>query len=156
MIFKILLAGDGGQGVQTIAELICRTAFEKNLEVTSIPNYGLEQRGGASLAFIQISDKKIGYPKFSHADLLVIFSNQGRERSVQYWGKNTKIIDIKDFKAEIENRKINLQNLNIFFLGVIAKILEKKKIFTVADLFLQAEEKFSKKINWVEIKNILN
>jgi len=155
MILKVLLAGDGGQGVQTMADLICRTAFAKNLEVTHIPNYGLEQRGGASLSFIQISDDKIGYPKFSQADLLVILSNQGRERSLQYQIDSTKIIDVKELKNEIEDKKINLQNLNIFFLVLIVKIFEEKNIFTAADLYVQAEEKLSKKSNWSEIREII-
>lgn len=155
MILKILIAGDGGQGVQTIADIICRVAFVKGLEVTHIPNYGLEQRGGASLSFIQISDKKIGYPKFSQADLVTILSNQGRDRSVQYRRDDTQVIDVKDFKEELENKKINLQNLNIFLLGLMAKIFEEKNIFTAADLYQQVEDKFSKKPNWEEIKEII-
>lgn len=155
MILKILIAGDGGQGVQTIADIICRTAFVKGLEVTHIPNYGLEQRGGASLSFIQISVEKIGYPKFSQADLVVVLSNQGRDRSIQYRRNDTQVIDVKDFKDELENKKINLQNLNIFLLGLMAKIFEEKSVFTTAELYQQVEEKFSKKSNWEEIKEII-
>lgn len=155
MIFKILIAGDGGQGVQTIADIICRTAFVKGLEVTHIPNYGLEQRGGASLSFIQISDVKIGYPKFSQADLVVVLSNQGRDRSGQYRKDDTQTIDVKDFKDELENKKINLQNLNIFLLCLMAKTFEEKNIFTATELYQQVEEKFSNKSNWEDIKAII-
>lgn len=156
MIYKVLLAGDGGQGVQTIADLICRAAFKKGLEVTEIPNYGLEQRGGASLSFVQISDQKIGYPKFTCADLLLIISNQGRERSLAQKGANTQIIDIKDFKDELEAKKISLQNINIFFLKVMVSFFEENGIFTKVDLEQVFEEKFGKKENWLEIKDVFN
>jgi len=152
-MLKILIAGDGGQGVQTIADLICRTAFKKDKQVSHIPNYGLEQRGGVSLAFIQISDEKIGYPKFTNADILVIMSDQARERAKQYLGSDI-VLDVKDFKDEIVSKKINPQNLNIFFLILLAKILEKKDIISANDIYLLLEEKLGKKSNWEEIKNI--
>ena len=154
MIFKILLAGDGGQGVQTVADLICRTAFKKNYQVSHIPNYGLEQRGGVSLAFIQISDEKIGYPKFSVPNILVVMSDQARERVKQY--SSEILLDIKDLKEEVEKQKIKPQNLNIFFLKLLADILQEKNIISTDELYISLEEKLSKKENWEEIKIILN
>lgn len=154
MILKILLAGDGGQGVQTVADLICRVVFEKGFEVTQIPNYGLEQRGGVSLSYIQISDKKIGYPKFSQADILVIMSDQGRDRTKTVLSPNTMVLDVSNFKQEIDKQGIKLQNLNIFFLKLLANILQEKNIFSKVDLDRVLEEKFCKKANWEEIKNI--
>lgn len=156
MIYRILLAGDGGQGIQTMSDLICRTAFQKGLHVTNIPNYGLEQRGGASLSFIQISDSRISYPKFSKADLLAVLSIQGRDRSTQYRHDKTEIIDFRDTKADFESKKINLQNLNIYFLNILAIIFEKNKLFDKSELLKLVEEKFQKKASWEEIRNIFN
>ena len=45
MILKILLAGDGGQGIQSISDLLAQASFANGLNITQIPNYGLEQRG---------------------------------------------------------------------------------------------------------------
>ena len=75
MNIKILLSGDGGQGIQLISNMICAAAFQNDLHVTSIPNYGLEQRGCVSLNFIQVSDKKIVYPKFTKPYILLIMSS---------------------------------------------------------------------------------
>jgi len=84
MHLKFLLAGDGGQGIQTIADIICKAVFEAGHYVSFIPNFGLEQRGGVSLAFIQMSDQEIGYPKFTKPDILLIMSEQARERTTGY------------------------------------------------------------------------
>ena len=58
---KIVLAGEGGQGVQSIAKILVEAGYEANKEILYIPNFGVEQRGGVSVAFCQIGDEKIGY-----------------------------------------------------------------------------------------------
>lgn len=155
MITKLLLAGDGGQGVQTIADIICHAAFAKGLQVSHIPNYGLEQRGGVSLSYIKIDDKKIGYPKFLQPDILVVISTQARERVKKYLDKNVKVLDVIDFQKELIDKKISPKNLNIFFLVELSKVLEAEGILSTSEIFTVAEKKLSKKANWEEIKNFL-
>lgn len=87
---KLLIAGEGGQGVQTIAQLLAETAALEGEYVTYIPNFGVEQRGGVSLAFVQISqNRQIEYPKFSKADILVVLCDRAIPRTKQYLGLNT-------------------------------------------------------------------
>ncbi len=155
MITKILLAGDGGQGVQTIADIICRAAFIKGLQVSHIPNYGLEQRGGVSLSYIKIDNNKIGYPKFLQPDILVVISDQARERVKKYLSNDVKVLDVVDFQNELVEKKISLKNINIYFLVILSKVLEGKGILSVSEIFSVAQEKLSKKSNWDEIKDLL-
>jgi len=152
MLIKILLAGEGGQGIQTIADVISKTSFEKGLNVSSIPNYGLEQRGGVSLSYIQISDEEIIYPRFSHPDILLILSDQARERTKQYQVSGAKIIDVEDYKNSLEKEGIKLQGYNIFFLGVITKLLEDKNIIKSEDVYKFLEKKLSIKSGWEDNK----
>jgi len=152
MNIKLLLSGDGGQGIQTIANLITQAAFENDFYVSDIPNYGLEQRGGISLAFIQISDKEIGYPKFSNPDILLAMSEQAEERIGQYKNENIKILNIEDYKNKLEDNDINKQSYNIFCLGLLGKILEKKKIFEIDLLRSMLRNKLHSKRGWEENK----
>ena len=89
---KILLAGDGGQGIQLLSDVICRAAIEHGLYAASIPNYGLEQRGGVSVSFIQIQNTPIVYPKFKTGDLVVILSERSVLRTWRYVGEDTTVI----------------------------------------------------------------
>lgn len=89
---RILIAGEGGQGVQAIAAILTRTAFEEKKKVTFLPNFGIEQRGGVSLAFIQISDGEISFPKFQKADILVILAERAIKRVEEYVSEDTVII----------------------------------------------------------------
>ncbi len=150
MKYNILLAGDGGQGIQTIAEVICKTIFEKGLHVSLVPNYGLEQRGGASLAYIIASDREISYPKFSLPDFLLIMSDLGRERTGGRERAGVKIIDVKDFNSILSEKRIQPGSYNIFFLGVLAGAIEEKKICSRDEVRKVLEEKLNKKHGWIE------
>jgi len=154
MLFKILLSGDGGQGIQLLSDIICRASFNNGWHVSHIPNYGLEQRGGVSLAFIQISDKEIAYPKFSKPDVLLVMSEQARERTANYRHEDIGywILDICDYAKKLEEQKISYQSQNIFFLGLIARMLEEKNIIKSEEVLKLLEEKLGKKVNWEENK----
>lgn len=89
---RLLLAGEGGQGVQVVAEIISKAAFSEGREVSYIPNFGVEQRGGVSLAFVIIGRSPIAYPKFREADWLVIFSERATPRVALHRGKRTRVI----------------------------------------------------------------
>lgn len=89
---KVLFAGEGGQGVQVIAEILAKAAFKEGKSSLYIPNFGVEQRGGTSLAFVVINQKPIAYPKFQQADFLAILSDRSIKRVEPYLGPKTKVI----------------------------------------------------------------
>ena len=152
MILKILLSGDGGQGIQLMSDLICRAAIQGGFFVSHIPNYGLEQRGGVSLAFIQISDSEIAYPKFSKPDIAVILSPQAEERVAQYSGLTECKIQITEYSDLLRSNNISGQSYNIFCLGILTKILEEKNILQKEKVFELLKDKLEKKPNWEENK----
>lgn len=145
MLLKILIAGDGGQGVQTLAEILAQAAFKAGRQVCLIPNYGLEQRGGMSLSYLQISDKEIVYPRFSKPDILAIMSEEARKRVEKNIWKDIKILDIKDIRYYLEQEKIPIQNHNMFFLGMLTKILAEKKIITAEKVKAEILAKLGRK-----------
>ncbi len=165
MMYKIILSGDGGQGIQTLSYLICNTAFKNNLEVSHIPNYGLEQKGGVSMAYIKISYEKnkysqrgmpCGYPKFSKPDLLLIMSDQARERTSEYNQEGVEIVDIKDYIDFFKENNVEPYSRNVFFLSLISEMLEKKEIIKKQEIFEALEQKLSKKRWWEENKRVFS
>lgn len=86
---KIALAGEGGQGVQIIAQILGEAAYEEGKEALYIPNFGVEQRGGVSVAYLQISDQPIGSPKFSKGNIVVALSDRAIPRTQRYVDENT-------------------------------------------------------------------
>ncbi|MDS1030487.1 2-oxoacid:acceptor oxidoreductase family protein [Bacillota bacterium LX-D] len=99
---KIALAGEGGQGVQSVAAIITEAAYDDGYEALYIPNFGVEQRGGVSVAYVQISDTAIGSPKFKTADIVIALSDRAVRRTTRYVGPQTVFV-YDDNIRNIEN-----------------------------------------------------
>ncbi|NLC06454.1 MAG: ketoisovalerate oxidoreductase [Syntrophomonadaceae bacterium] len=100
-VVRIALAGEGGQGVQSVAEILTEAAFNEGKETLYCPNFGLEQRGGVSIAFVQIGEKRIGSPKFKIGDIVVALSGRAIRRTQQYVGPKTIYV----YDSSIEGAK---------------------------------------------------
>ena len=152
---KIVLAGEGGQGVQSVAKILVEAGYEVGKEILYIPNFGVEQRGGVSIAFCQISDGKIGEPRFSKGDIVIMLSDRAIDRCSTYVDENTTVIydssvcTIKpEMKAKkiigveankIANEQLSSRVFNIIILGVIISatgVLEISDIKNAMELAL--------------------
>lgn len=89
---RIIFGGEGGQGVQSAADILAQAAFEEGFEALYIPNFGIEQRGGISLAYVQLGEKPIGSPKFLKADLAVAFSARALKRLEPYIKEESSVL----------------------------------------------------------------
>ncbi len=123
---RILIAGEGGQGVQLIAHVLARAAFYEGLHVTYLPNYGVEQRGGVSLAFLQIGTGIIGFPKFGKADLIVNMRNRAIERIDSYVSEETLYIYDSDLISSLELAHVTAEKLAIPATTLASKRLDNK------------------------------
>jgi 2-oxoglutarate ferredoxin oxidoreductase subunit gamma len=70
-----LIAGFGGQGVMFAGQLLAYAAMNEGLEVTWIPSYGPEMRGGTAHCYVVISDRPIGSPIVKHPQVVLVFNN---------------------------------------------------------------------------------
>ncbi len=71
MKMKMFFAGSGGQGTLAIGQMIAKAAMEEGKEVTWLPSYGPEMRGGTANCTVVVSDKPISCPLINTADMLV-------------------------------------------------------------------------------------
>lgn len=140
---KILLAGEGGQGVQLTGELLAKAAFLESKSALLIPNFGVEQRGGVSLAFVVIDKDPVVYPKFEKADLLVIFCDRAIERVNRYADQQTKIVFGPAVTVK-PARKTDLpsQVWNIFLLG---ELVHQMKIVDLENVKKAMEERLGER-----------
>lgn len=68
--YKLVIAGFGGQGVLLMGQLIAYAAMFEEKEVTWLPSYGPEMRGGTANCSVIVSDKKISSPIILEADVV--------------------------------------------------------------------------------------
>lgn len=71
MTTNFLLSGFGGQGILFAGKQLAKTGMDTGLNVSWLPSYGPEMRGGAANCSVIISDKEIGSPIVTSPDVLV-------------------------------------------------------------------------------------
>lgn len=149
---RILIAGEGGQGVQTIAEILARAAFLEGKHSTYIPNFGVEQRGGVSIAFVQISENPLIFPKFAQADIMVVLCQRAVPRVERYFNKKTLYIYDSvllkhkgiGIKATSLARELNPKVFNTIILGFLLTKLPIKKESVIEGMKEVLGQKFKK------------
>lgn len=68
---RLIVAGFGGQGVLLIGQLVAYAGMLKGQEVTWMPSYGPEMRGGSANCAVVLSDEPVGSPKVESPDVLI-------------------------------------------------------------------------------------
>ncbi|HCC22393.1 TPA: ketoisovalerate oxidoreductase [Candidatus Uhrbacteria bacterium] len=90
--YNIIVSGEGGQGVLSIAEIIAYAAWLQGRKAVCVPYFSTEKRGGVSTAFAQIGDQPLSFPKFRHANLWVALSQRAVDRISPYLCEDTTVI----------------------------------------------------------------
>ena len=71
---RMFFAGSGGQGTLAIGQMIAKAAMDEGREVTWLPSYGPEMRGGTANCTVVVSDQPIRCPLIDEADVLVVMN----------------------------------------------------------------------------------
>lgn len=80
MMVRTTFAGFGGQGVLLMGYVLAHGAMLKGLNVTYLPAYGAEMRGGTANCTVTLSDEEIASPVASQPDILVAMNAPSLER----------------------------------------------------------------------------
>ena len=158
MYRDVIIAGFGGQGVLLAGNLLAQAGMESGLEVTFIPVYGAEMRGGTANCTVIISDEEIGSPVVVDADCVVAMNRPSLdkyENNVAPGGKlfiNSSLIDQKAKRTDIEVYYIpcneiadQLGNSRVANIVMLGAYLKKTGVVKPETLIKCLEEKLGKK-----------
>lgn len=70
----LIVAGFGGQGVLSLGMIIARAGMSEGYEVSWLPSYGPEQRGGTANCHVILSDEPVACPLISRPRTLIAFN----------------------------------------------------------------------------------
>lgn len=139
MLQEMIFAGFGGQGVLSMGMLLAYAAMKEGKEVSWMPSYGPEMRGGTANCIVNISDQPISSPIVSSYDAAIVlnqpslkkFESRVKKDGILIW-ESTMIKepptrnDIKIYAIPaVEKATHDLKNLkvmNMLLLGVLVKI----------------------------------
>ncbi len=80
MIQKIIFAGFGGQGVLFSGKTLAYAGMDSDLQISWLPSYGPEMRGGTANCTVILSDEPIGSPIVLAPDILIAMNKPSLEK----------------------------------------------------------------------------
>lgn len=79
---RLVLAGFGGQGVMAVGQMLTYAGMVEGSEVSWLPSYGPEMRGGTANCAVIISDEPIGSPVVEDIDVLFAFNGPSLQKFI--------------------------------------------------------------------------
>ena len=80
MTEEIIIAGFGGQGVLSMGKILAYSGIMQDQEVSWMPSYGPEMRGGTANVTVIISDERISSPVLNAFDSAIVLNQQSMDK----------------------------------------------------------------------------
>ena len=147
MLIKTIFAGFGGQGVLSMGLSLAQAAMSEGKNVTYLPSYGAEVRGGTANCTIAISDEEIASPVASSPEFVVAmnqpsvvrFQNQIQSGGILF--VNSSLVEAEVKRGDIDIVKVpagsiaeklgSPRSANMVMLGALIK---KSNLVSLASL----------------------
>jgi 2-oxoglutarate ferredoxin oxidoreductase subunit gamma len=144
---EIIIAGFGGQGVLSMGKILAYSGLMEGKEVSWMPSYGPEQRGGTANVTVILSDGPISSPILNQYDIaiilnqpsldkfeskvkpdgILIYDGYGIHGEIKRKDINVYRIDAMDAATEMKNDKV----FNMLILGGLLKVAPMVKLENV-------------------------
>ena len=144
MTEEIIIAGFGGQGVLSMGKIMAYSGVMQDMEVSWMPSYGPEMRGGTANVTVIISDARISSPVLHEFDTAIILNQQSMdkfEKSVKPGGTllydPNGIVhppsrkDITIYKVEGTRTAVEMGNPKVFNMIVLGSYLKVRPVVTM-------------------------
>ncbi len=164
MLIKTVFAGFGGQGVLSMGLNLAQAAMQEGKEVTYLPSYGAEVRGGTANCTVSISDEEIASPVASSPEFIVALNQpslirfQNLIQSGGIFFINSSITEAKTTRGDIEIVEVpasemaekmgNPKGVNTVMLGAFIK---QSNLVSLDSLLKGLEDSFKKKPKLIDI-----
>lgn len=147
MTEEIIIAGFGGQGVLSMGKILAYSGIMQEQEVSWLPSYGPEMRGGTANVTVIISDERICSPYLKIVDTAIILNQQSMdkfEESVKPGGiliydpngitHHPTRTDIKIFQIEGTKLASEMGNKKIFNMLILGGFLKEKPVIKIENV----------------------
>ena len=141
---ELIIAGFGGQGVLSMGKILAYSGIMQGQEVTWMPSYGPEMRGGTANVTVILSDNKISSPILSKYDTAIILNQQSMDKFENLVKPGGLLIydpngitrhperkDINICSIEAAEESARMCNLKAFNMIVLGAFLQKKPVVTM-------------------------
>lgn len=147
MTEELIIAGFGGQGVLSMGKILAYSGIMHGQEVSWMPSYGPEMRGGTANVTVILSDEAISSPYLHHFDTAIILNQQSMDKFESTVKPGGTLIydpngiidhptrtDIDIFQIEGYKLATELGNKKVFNMIVLGALLKEKPIVSINDV----------------------
>ena len=137
MTKEIIIAGFGGQGVLSMGKILAYSGLMEDKEVTWMPAYGPEQRGGTANVTVIVSDERISSPILSSYDIAIVLNQPSLDKFEPKVKKGGILIydgfgvinpptreDIQVYRIDAMDKAAELKNSKVFNMIVLGALLQ--------------------------------
>ncbi|MFC1668627.1 2-oxoacid:acceptor oxidoreductase family protein [Chlamydiota bacterium] len=154
MYEEIVAAGFGGQGILRLGKILAYAAMKEGRQVTYIPSYGAEVRGGTANCSVVLSDSLIPTPMISAPTAIVIMNNLSYQRFVPGLKNdclkliNVSLVDTVSSSSEttlllpFTELAVKLGNIRVANMIALAALVKKKELVALSVLKKSINEIF--------------
>ena len=134
---EIIISGFGGQGVLSMGKILAYSGLMENKEVTWMPAYGPEQRGGTANVTVIVSDERISSPILSKYDVAIVLNQPSLDKFEPKVKPGGILIydgygvmnpptrkDIKVYEMNAMNKAAEMKNTKVFNMIVLGGLLK--------------------------------
>ena len=134
---EIIIAGFGGQGVLSLGKILAYSGLMEEKEVTWMPAYGPEQRGGTANVTVIVSEERISSPILSHYDVAIVLNQPSLDKFEPKIKKGGILIydgfgiinpptrkDINVYRIDAMDKAAELKNSKVFNMIVLGGLLK--------------------------------
>lgn len=137
MKHEIVIAGFGGQGVLSMGQILAYSGLMGGKEVTWMPSYGPEQRGGTANVTVILSDERISSPILNTYDIAVVLNQPSLDKFMPKVKPGGILIydsngitetpvrnDISIYRVDATEESMKMGNTKIFNMIVLGGLLK--------------------------------
>ncbi len=167
MTEEVIIAGFGGQGVLSLGKILAYSAIMQGQEVSWMPSYGPEMRGGTANVTVILSDEKINSPILNEFDTVIILNQPSMvkfEKEVKPGGilifdpngihNPPTRTDIKIYTIEGVKEATKLKNTKTFNMIIMGAYLKVKPILELDNVHKGLEKSLPTRHHHLIPKNI--
>lgn len=144
---EIIISGFGGQGVLSMGKILAYSGLLEDKEVTWMPAYGPEQRGGTANVTVIISDERISSPILSKFDIAIVLNQPSMDKFISKVKPGGILIydgfgiinpperkDITVYRIDAMDKAAEMKNAKVFNMIVLGGLLKVCKIVSTDGL----------------------
>lgn len=128
---QMLIAGFGGQGVLFAGKFIAYAGLIEEKEVSWLPSYGPEMRGGTANCSVILSDSKVGSPIVDKPDVLVALNAPSLDKYEDAVVPGGQIF----VDSSLIERKVKRTDVEVFYIPA-SKLASDKNLSGLANMIM--------------------